>query len=116
MKRINLKSLVTILEVKDMEAALEWYQKWLGKPDVIPMEGIAEYQIAENAWIQLSCEGKEEIAPSSIVLGVDNIKEAHKSLTEKGIEVGEIMDYEVVLVFDIVDTDGNRISFVQEVE
>ena len=36
-------------------------------------------------------------------------------LGNNGIETGEIQDYEIVLVFDIHDPDGNRISFVQEV-
>lgn len=50
------------------------------------------------------------------MIGVGDIRKCHEALEKAGIEVGEIIDYEVVLLFDIQDIDGNRITFAQEVE
>ena len=62
----------------------------------------------------MSYEGTEKIEKSSIIIGIEDIKSCKQILGDNGIETGEIQDYEVVLVFDIHDPDGNRISFVQE--
>ncbi|MDO5062925.1 MAG: VOC family protein [Peptostreptococcaceae bacterium] len=116
MRAFEIKNVVSVFQVSDMDRALSWYQKWLGEPDVIPMEGVAEYALSESAWLQLSVEEKDKVEGSSIVIGVEDIHKCHEALEKVGIEVGEIIDYEVVLVFDIQDVDGNRIAFAQEVE
>lgn len=115
MKKIEMKNLVNVFQVSEMNESLNWYKKWLGEPDVIPMEGIAEYQIAPNAWLQLSCDESDDKKTSTIVIGVEDIHITQKTLQDNGIETGEIVDYEVVLVVDIFDPDGNQISFSQEV-
>ena len=114
MKLIDVKTIVSVFQVSDIEKSLPWYKKWLGEPDVVPMEGVAEYQLNKDVWLQLSYEGTEKIEKSSIIIGIEDIKSCKQILGDNGIETGEIQDYEVVLVFDIYDPDGNRISFVQE--
>ena len=114
MKLIDIKSIVSVFQVSDIEKSLLWYKKWLGEPDVVPMEGVAEYELNKDVWLQLSYEGTEKIEKSSIIIGIEDIKSCKQILGDNGIETGEIQDYEVVLVFDIHDPDGNRISFVQE--
>lgn len=37
MKLIDVKSIVSVFQVSDIEKSLLWYKKWLGEPDVIPM-------------------------------------------------------------------------------
>lgn len=76
---------------------------------------MAEYQIAPNAWLQLSCDDSNNKKTSTIVIGVEDIHLTQKTLQDNGIETSEIVDYEVVLVVDIFDPDGNQISFSQEV-
>ena len=114
MKLIDLKTIVSVFQVSDIEKSLSWYKKWLGEPDVVPMEGVAEYELNKDVWLQLSYEGTEKIEKSSIIIGIEDIKSCKQRLGDNGIETGEIQEYEVVLVFDIYDPDGNRISFVQE--
>ena len=115
MSKIEIKNLVSVFQVSDIEKSLDWYKKWLGEPDVIPMEGTAEYQIGSNAWLQLSCDEEKEQEKSTIVLGVEDINKTKRTLEECGIETGEIIDYEVVFIFDIFDIDGNKITLAQEV-
>ena len=114
MKLIDVKTIVSVFQVSDIEKSLFWYKKWLGEPDVVPMERVAEYELNKDVWLQLSYEGTEKIEKSSIIIGIEDIKSCKQILGDNGIETGEIQDYEVVLVFDIHDPDGNRISFVQE--
>ena len=114
MKLIDVKTIVSVFQVSDIEKSLSWYKKWLGEPDVVPMEGVAEYELNKDVWLQLSYEGTEKIEKSSIIIGIEDIKSCKQKLEDNGIETGEIQDYEVVLVFDIHDPDGNRISFAQE--
>lgn len=87
----------------------------MGEPDILPIEGIAEYQISPNAWLQLSCDEESGQGISTIVLSVEDVAMTKKTLEDIGIETGEIIDYEVVLVFDIFDIDGNKITFAQEI-
>ena len=114
MKLIDVKTIVSVFQVSDIEKSLVWYKKWLGEPDVVPMERVAEYELNKDVWLQLSYEGTEKIEKSSIIIGIEDIKSCKKTFGNNGIETGEIQDYEIVLVFDIHDPDGNRISFVQE--
>ena len=105
-------NLITVFPVKDVETSLAWYRRWLGEPDSIPMEGLAEYQVTETAWLQLT---QEEGNPTSLILGVDDINKVREDLVNKGLEPSDIMDWEVVLTCQIEDPDGHTISFAQEV-
>ena len=112
MRKIKIKSLVAVFQVKDINSSIQWYKKWLGEPDNIPMEGTAEYEVTSGTWLQLS--ESENVVSSSIILGVDDIKKCKQDLDSLGVKTGEIADYEVVYVFDVFDIDNNQISFVQE--
>jgi hypothetical protein len=73
MPESNLKSVVGVLPVVDHAAAVSWYQKWVGRaPDVEPMEGVAEWQLAENAWIQVIqvSADPEPAGKTTVVVGV----------------------------------------------
>lgn len=111
-RNIKVKSLVSVFQVSDINKSVEWYRKWLGEPDSMPMEGVVEYEITPGTWLQLS--QTENVVNSSIILGIDDIKECRSTLENIGIKTGEIADYEVVHVFDVFDIDNNQISFVQE--
>ena len=41
MRKLNIKSFVAVFQVKDIHKSIQWYKKWLGEPDIIPMEGTA---------------------------------------------------------------------------
>ena len=75
MRKIEIKSLVSVFKVSNIEKSIAWYKNWLGEPDVIPMDGVAEYQLSSNSWLQLSCEEKDSIETSSIVVGVEDINQ-----------------------------------------
>ncbi|MDW8750077.1 VOC family protein [Streptococcus suis] len=114
MNKIDIKSLVSVFHVSDFNRSIEWYKKWLGDPTNIPMEGIAEYEITPRSWLQLSCDEANQDGAANIVLCVNDIYQTKESLELNGIATSEILDYDIVLVFDISDEDGNKITFSQE--
>ena len=41
-KLFPTNSLISVIKVSDYAAALAWYGAWLGEPDEVPMDGMAE--------------------------------------------------------------------------
>ena len=111
-KLFPTNSLISVIKVSDYAAALAWYVAWLGEPDEVPMEGMAEWRFADNAWLQLNVTA-ETVKPSAAIIGVDDLVACRTALLETGIAVGEIQDWEVVLSCDLHDPDGNKILLAQ---
>ncbi|QOC91740.1 VOC family protein [Micromonospora craniellae] len=110
----NLKSVTAVLPVTDHAAAVAWHKQWIGRdPDVEPQEGVAEWQIADNAWIQVSLD-PETSGKTNIVIGVDDIDAHVASLQSAGVPTGEIQDFDFIKLTDIVDPAGNKVNFVWE--
>lgn len=115
MSESNLASVVGVLPVADHAEAVTWYEKWIGRgPDVKPMEGVAEWQLAENAWIQVSVD-PESAGRTTVVVGVADIDKQRSACAAADVAVGDINDYGVVKTAEAVDPAGNKILFVQEV-
>lgn len=112
----NINSVISVIPVKDFELALEWYIKLFERePDVVPMEGIAEWQLVENAWIQVSID-PERAGCTTVVIGVQDIESQYKTFSDADFSVGEIVEYpEVIKMMEIIDPEGNKISFVQDI-
>ncbi|WP_154794088.1 VOC family protein [Occultella kanbiaonis] len=110
-----LTSVISVLPVTDHAAATAWYGRWIGRgPDVEPMEGIAEWQLAENAWIQVSAD-PESAGRTTVVIGVADVDVQRTGCEAAGVPWGEIDDYGVVRTAEGSDPAGNRVVFVQEV-
>lgn len=114
MPLVDIKSVVSVFQVRDLDSSLAWYGKWLGEPTILPMEGVAEYELSPGTWLQLSSEETSDLGKSGLILGVEDVQKCQQDLERAGLETGPIADYGIVLVLDIYDPDGNRISFVQE--
>lgn len=112
----NFTNVVGVLPVTDHAEAVAWYEKWIGRgPDVKPMDGVAEWQLAENAWIQVAAND-EASGGSSVVVGVADIGKQCSDCAAAGVEVGEVNDYGFIKLAEAVDPAGNKIIFVQEVQ
>jgi hypothetical protein len=115
MSESNLVSVVGVLPVTDHAKAVTWYQKWIGRaPDVEPMEGIAEWELAENAWIQVAVD-PESAGRTTVVVGVKDIDAQCSACAAVEVTVGNVSDYGFVKTAEAVDPAGNKILFVQEV-
>ncbi|WP_211588889.1 VOC family protein [Allorhizocola rhizosphaerae] len=107
--------MVGVLPVTDHETAVKWYQKWIGRgPDVEPMEGVAEWELAKNAWIQVSVD-PDSAGRTTVVVGVEDIEAQRSACAAAGVDMGAVNDYGFVKTAEAVDPAGNKIMFVQEV-
>jgi len=112
----NINSVISVIPVKNFDLALEWYRKLFERdPDVVPMEGIAEWQLVENAWIQVSID-PERAGSTTVVICVDDVESQCKVCLDANFPVGEIVEYpEIIKMTEIIDPDGNKIAFVQDI-
>lgn len=110
----TFNSVIGVLPVTDHTAAVAWYQTWIGRePDVVPTEGVAEWQLAENAWIQVTTMANAP-GKSSVVVGVDDLDEHRQRCASASIEIGEVEDLGFIRLAESVDPAGNSVVFVQE--
>ena len=105
------------IPVRELGPAVEWYRAafGLGEPDLVPMEGLAEYDLGAF-WLQLAAAperaGREGLTVNISVADAGGLRE---ELAGKGLEVSEVERYEgVVEFFALTDLDGNTIGFVTE--
>lgn len=117
MSNNNYTSVVSVLHVSDFGEAIGWYSKWLGrKPDVTPDENIAEWQLADNAWIQVSeAPTPGVVGKSTVVCGVRDLDKQRATCESAGVAVGETQDYGFIRLADTTDPAGNKVVFVQEI-
>jgi predicted enzyme related to lactoylglutathione lyase len=112
---MNLLNVVGVLPVVDHAQAVDWYEKWIGRgPDVQPMDGIAEWQLAENAWIQVSVD-PEPAGHTTVVIGVADLDTQRSACEAAGVKIGDVNDYGFIRTAEAVDPAGNKILFAQEV-
>ncbi|MCK2244580.1 MULTISPECIES: VOC family protein [unclassified Crossiella] len=111
----NIDSVLAGVAVADFEAAQSWYSKLFGRePDVVPTEGIAEWQLAPNAWVQLT-ENPDRAGKSSVVIGVRDLAAQVKSVESAGFTPGAVEEYPgIVKTSTIFDPEGNEVTFVEE--
>lgn len=103
-----------VLPVSDHAAAVQWYSTWIGRrPDVEPTEGVAEWQLASNAWIQVSHD-PSTAGKTNVVVGVEDIDDHVSSLAGAGVTCGEVQDYGFIKLSELSDPEGNKINFVWE--
>jgi hypothetical protein len=111
----NHTSVIAVLPVADHAQAVTWYQTWIGRgPDVEPTEGVAEWQMAENAWIQVSAD-PDAAGHTTVVVGVTDIEAQRTAFANVELALGEIADYGFIKTAQAVDPAGNKVLFVQEV-
>lgn len=110
----NLSSVVAVVPVKDHAAATAWYRAWIGRdPDVVPMAGIAEWQLAGTGWIQIGLDA-EHAGHTTVVVGIKDLEAQRKRFTDAGLTLGEVQDHGFIALAEAVDPDGNKVVFVQE--
>lgn len=107
------------IRVMDYDVGLPWYEVLLNrKPDFIPHEDFAEWELVPGAWLQVA-KGETAAEAGPLRLGVVNIEEERERLIrELEFEIQEVQTREGVpaawCTFE--DPFGNRIGLYQELE
>ena len=115
MSIVNLESVIAVVPVTDQVTAVNWYKKLLGRDaDVVPVEGVAEWQLAEKVWLQVTTD-PDNVGNTTVIISVSDIDAQRTACAEANVSLGEVVKYPgVVKMVDAIDPDGNKITFVQE--
>ncbi len=115
MSIISLKSVISVISVTDQFTAVTWYEKLLGRsPDVVPADGVAEWQLADKAWLQVTTD-PENVGNTTVIINVSDLDAQRTACAEANVSLGEVVEYPgIVKIIDAIDPDGNKITFVQE--
>jgi predicted enzyme related to lactoylglutathione lyase len=111
----KFNDIAAVVVTRDYTAARSWYSRLIGRgPDLEPVEGVAEWQIAPTGWLQL-VEEPERAGRSMVRFGVADLDAQIAGLKADGIATSEpLVVADVVKVVDIADPDGNEVSFVED--
>ena len=108
----KFNDIAAVIATRDYAAARSWYSRVIGRePDLEPIEGVAEWQIAATAWLQL-VEDPDRAGKTAVRIGVDDLAAQIEELTDaEGIATGELVVIaDLVKVVDVADPDGNEVS------
>ena len=116
MSSSNIDSVIAVVPVKDYYTAVEWYKKLLGRDaDVVPVEGVSEWQLSEHAWLQVGTD-PERAGNTTVTIGVNDIDAQCSDLAEANVPHGEVVEYpEIIKMVEVIDPSGNKIVFVQDI-
>ncbi len=114
----NFSSVISVLHVQNHAEAVEWYSNWLGRsPDVAPYDGVSEWMLTDNAWIQVSeAPDPNLVGKSTVVCGVHDLEVQRMTCQGAGVTVGETQDFGFIKLMSISDPAGNTVVFMQEVK
>ena len=115
MSIVNLDSVIAVVPVTNQVTAVTWYKKLLGRDaDVVPVDGVAEWQLAEKAWLQVTTD-RVRAGSTTVIVVVSDIDAQRNACAKANVSLGEIVEYpDIVKTFDAVDPDGNKVTFVQD--
>ncbi|MBU4213473.1 MAG: VOC family protein [Actinobacteria bacterium] len=109
-----MSSVTVGLPVSDLGRAVPWYRRLFGLtgPDLRPADGVVELRLGP-IWLQL---GEEPTARSGAEVvtrfGVDDVAALRERLITDGVQVGPVEHVpRAVDFFDLLDPDGNHLSF-----
>jgi hypothetical protein len=113
---MSIKNALASVAVKDLNAAIEWYARLLGKqPDSRPMPEVAEWKFERGGWLQVY-QLPERAGSGSFTLAVSNIDDHVAQLTTLGLDTSQRSSGNQVKTLMIADPDGNHIAFAQTID
>ncbi len=115
MSNTNISNVVAVVPAKDHRSAVGWYTQLLGREaDIVPVDDVAEWQLADNAWLQVGVD-PERAGYTTVIIGVNDI-DVQRSFCEKaGVPLGEVVEIPgVIKMAETGDPDGNKVVFVQD--
>ncbi len=116
MSNTNINSVIAVVPVKDQAVADAWYKKLLGRDaDIIPMDGVAEWRLAEQAWLQVGVD-PDLAGSTTVIIGVNDIDLQCTACAKAEVSLGEVVEYSrIIKMAEAVDPDGNKVVFIQDI-
>lgn len=96
--------------VRDLDAAIRWYEEVLESPAATPMPEVAEWRFPRGGALQIYRE-PERAGEGSCTLAVDELDEIGRKLASMGIDTSRRASSDAVETLMVADPDGNHIAF-----
>lgn len=111
---LKIDSVIAVVPAKEQDTAVAWYSNLLGREaDIVPAVGVAEWKLADNAWLQVTTE-PGHAGSTSVIFGVSDLETQRAACADAGVSIGEVVEYAgVVKTAEAVDPDGNKVIFAQ---
>ena len=100
--------------VRDLDAALPWYERLLGKGER-PMKEVCEWRLPRGGCLQLFADG-QRAGRSSVTFAVSDLAAQLTSLRARDIPVGSTTATSAVKTAIVEDPDGNQIVFAEALD
>lgn len=116
MSSSNIVNGVAVVPVANHSRATGWYAQLLGREaDLVPMEAVAEWQLADSAWLQVTTD-EDRAGSTTVIIGVKGIHLQRSLSAEAGVAVGDVVEYpEVIKMAETLGPAGNTVVFVQDI-
>ena len=98
--------------VKDLNAAIEWYEAVLQRAPSRPMPEVAEWSFERGGWLQVYLL-PERAGACSVTLSVTDLGTQVRHLEQLGIALGPRTSSSQVATLMITDPDGNHVAFAE---
>jgi hypothetical protein len=99
--------------VSDLTTAEAWYEQLLSRPaDGRPMDGLAEWKLADGGWIQVF-QDKERAGSSSVTFLVSGLDDQAVELKAKGISNRTSHHFRLRKTATVTDPAANRVVFAE---
>jgi catechol 2,3-dioxygenase-like lactoylglutathione lyase family enzyme len=111
---MSVTNVLASVAVRDLGAAVQWYERIFGAPDARPMSEVAEWYFPGGGGLQVYA-GPERAGQGSFTASVSDIDDQAAALKAAGVDSPEPTrgpQFELIM---IKDPDGNSIAFSQPV-
>jgi hypothetical protein len=94
--------------VRDLDVAVEWYERLLEQPPTRPMPEVAEWRFRRGGCLQVFVDDGRA-GRSSVTLAVASLRDQLAAMASAGIQAGQPTRTESVDTAIVEDPDGNQV-------
>ena len=110
---ISIQGIFASAAVADLEAALSWFEKLMGRPaDDRPIPGMAQWRKMGAGGLQL-WQDEERAGKAIITIVVTDLATERARLAALGLTLGDPSTGDFGSVAQIFDPEGNRLNIAQ---
>ena len=110
-----IENVLASVAVRDLDAAVKWYEKLLDMPATLPMAEVAEWRFPRGGGLQ-AYKLPERAGSGSVTLAVTAIEEQIAHLDHLNIDTSHRTSNDKVKTVMITDPDGNHLAFAETID